>query len=63
MNNTVFTERELAERWGVTVKMLQDWRRLNKGIAYLKIGKAVRYPIDIVEKFEIDNMKNGKSYE
>jgi predicted transcriptional regulator len=59
----VLTEIELAERWSVTVKMLQDWRRLNKGISYLKIGKSVRYPISVIEQYEKDNMKNGGANE
>jgi len=51
------TENQLAERWNISVKTLQDWRRKGTGIKYLKLGKAVRYPVEIVEKYEADNMQ------
>lgn len=28
------------------------------GVAYLKLGKAIRYPQEVVEKFESENMCN-----
>jgi len=50
------TESQLAERWGMSIKTLQDWRRKGTGIAYLKLGKAIRYPLDVVEAYEKANM-------
>jgi hypothetical protein len=61
MENKALTEIELANRWGVTVKMLQDWRRLDKGIDYLKLGRSVRYPLHVVEKFEQENMRSASN--
>lgn len=49
---TALTEIELAERLGLSVRTLQDWRRAGKGLSYLKIGKSVRYPLEIIEQFE-----------
>jgi len=58
INKHTFTENELAERWGLSIKTLQDWRRKGTGVAYLKLGKAIRYPQEVVEKFESENMSN-----
>ena len=58
INKHTFTENELAERWGLSIKTLQDWRRKGTGVAYLKLGKAIRYPQEVVEKFESENMCN-----
>jgi len=33
---------------------LHDWRQLGCGPAYLKLGKAIRYPIDVVKAFTMD---------
>lgn len=56
INKPSLTEVQLAERWGMSIKTLQDWRRKGTGVAYLKLGKAIRYPHEIVEKFEADHM-------
>jgi len=53
------TESQLAERWGMSIKTLQDWRRKGTGIAYLKLGKAIRYPLDVVEAYEKANMNEA----
>jgi hypothetical protein len=61
MQKIVLTEEELAQRWSVTIPMLRAWRQQNKGIGY--IGKSVRYPINLIEQYEIDNLKNGGTNE
>lgn len=57
--NPSLTETQLAERWCLSIKTLQDWRRKGTGVAYLKLGKAIRYPHDIVEKFEAEHLAGG----
>jgi predicted site-specific integrase-resolvase len=57
-NKHSLTEVQLAERWGMSIKTLQDWRRKGTGVAYLKLGKAIRYPHEIVEKYEAEHMNN-----
>jgi len=52
------TENQLAKRWGLSIKTLQDWRRKGTGPAYLKLGKAIRYPQEIVEKHETEHLSN-----
>ena len=59
INKASLTENQLAERWNVSIKTLQDWRRKGTGVAYLKLGKAIRYPHEIVTKYEADHMVGG----
>lgn len=47
-----FNERDLAERWGVSVKTLQRWRTEGRGPRYLKLSKRVIYPLDEIQAFE-----------
>jgi predicted site-specific integrase-resolvase len=58
INKHSLTENQLAERWGLSIKTLQDWRRKGNGPAYLKLSKAIRYPHEIVEKYEAEHMNN-----
>ncbi len=37
------TEREEAERIGVSVRTIQSWRTKGTGPEFLKLGRAVRY--------------------
>ena len=46
---------QLARRWGVTPKTLQNWRYKGKGPAYLKICGHIVYRQDDVEQFETNN--------
>jgi len=56
INKSSLTEIQLAERWGLSIKTLKDWRRKGTGVGYLKLGKAIRYPHEIVEKYEAEHM-------
>jgi len=60
INKPSLTENNLAERWSVSIKTLQDWRRKGTGPHYLKLGKAIRYPHELVEKFELEHMAKGE---
>jgi len=62
INKPSLTENQLAERWNLSIKTLQDWRRKGTGVSYLKLGKAIRYPHEIVERFEAEHMA-GVSHE
>jgi hypothetical protein len=48
----VLNERELAGRWGVSVKTLQRWRTEGRGPRYLKLSKKVVYPVESIIDFE-----------
>ena len=57
------TEIQLSQRWAITPQTLQYWRKAGKGPKYLKIGRAVRYPLDIVENYEADHLVASTSEE
>ena len=48
----VLNERELAERWGISIKTLQRWRCTALGPRFLKLGNRVGYRVEDVEQYE-----------
>jgi len=48
-----FTETELALRWNISIKTLQRWRSEERGPPYIKLSKAVRYPVDEIIAYEL----------
>ncbi|MFC3816627.1 helix-turn-helix transcriptional regulator [Lysobacter sp. GCM10012299] len=49
-NTRPLSEREAADRLGLSPRTLQDWRRRSCGPAFLKLGKRVAYrPTDLDE--------------
>lgn len=59
---TAFTETELAHRWNVSIKTLQRWRSEERGPPYIKLSKAVRYPVDEIVTYE-QAIRQGMSNE
>lgn len=57
-----FTETELARRWNVSIKTLQRWRSEERGPPYIKLSKAVRYPVDEIVTYE-QAIRQGMSNE
>jgi hypothetical protein len=55
MMSQMFDEKVAAERLGVAVQTLRNWRFQRKGPAYLKLGRAVRYREDDLNDFENRN--------
>lgn len=49
---TVFNEKEVAARLGLSVKTLQNWRIAEKGPRYHKIGRSVRYRLGDIIAYE-----------
>ena len=47
----LLTEREAAERLGLSVRTLQKWRLLGSGPEFLKLGHAVRYDPAALERY------------
>lgn len=45
-------ERELANRWLISVNTLQRWRYSGIGPDYVKFAGRVIYPVDAVELYE-----------
>lgn len=46
------SEREAADRLGVSPRTLQDWRRRSYGPTYLKLGRRVAYHPADLDAFE-----------
>lgn len=51
------TPEEVAERYrgGVSIGTLRNWRAMRIGPAYLKVGKAVLYPVNELEEWDRKN--------
>ncbi|MET3579764.1 MULTISPECIES: helix-turn-helix transcriptional regulator [Hyphomicrobiales] len=51
------TPDEVAERYrgGISVGTLRNWRAMRVGPSYIKIGKAVLYPIDELDAWDEKN--------
>jgi hypothetical protein len=45
-------QKELAKRWLISPRTLEQWRWQGRGPRYLKIGGRVIYPLSEVEVFE-----------
>lgn len=54
----MLSERELANRWGISPKTLQRWRTEKRGPAYIKLSKCVRYSIENVQTYEREQIIN-----
>lgn len=46
------TQEQLAARWHMSPRTLEQWRWLGKGPCFLKIGARVLYDEDEIETFE-----------
>lgn len=51
-------EKELAERWKVSLRTLQRWRAEGSGPAYISIGGTIRYLMEDVRAYE-DARRHG----
>jgi hypothetical protein len=49
----MLSEQDLANRWGISVRTLQDWRYKKTGPEFIKFGGwTVRYPLKAVIGYE-----------
>ncbi|MBF0177964.1 MAG: helix-turn-helix domain-containing protein [Magnetococcales bacterium] len=46
---------QLARRWGINPRTLQNWRCKDKGPAYLKIGGHIMYRENDIEQYEAEH--------
>jgi hypothetical protein len=49
-------QKQLADRWLMSPRTLEQWRWQGKGPKYLKIGATVVYRLEDVEAFEAENL-------
>ena len=54
-------EFELAERWRISTRTLQRWRRDGTGPAWLLIGGRVLYRLQDILAFEAAARREGKA--
>lgn len=59
--DVLFTEHDLAARWQVSIKMLQNARLKGVGVRYVKLGRAVRYRLADIEIYEAENTRLSTS--
>ena len=52
LNMAKLTQEQLAARWHMSPRTLEQWRWLGKGPKFLKIGARVLYDQRVVEDFE-----------
>jgi Helix-turn-helix domain len=57
MADTKFlTAEEVSARYRGEVGTLRNWRAMRIGPAYVKIGKAVLYPVDELDAWDKENL-------
>jgi hypothetical protein len=49
-------QKQLADRWLMSPRTLEQWRWQGKGPKYLKIGATVVYRLEDIEAFEAENL-------
>lgn len=49
---SLLTEKEVAQRWRVSPGRLRNERVAGKGLAYIKLGRSVRYRLSDIETYE-----------
>ena len=54
ISNTIEVD-ELAERWGVSKKTIDNRRYRGQGPNYFKIGGKIKYDLDDVQRMEQDS--------
>lgn len=51
------TPRDIADRYGVSLRTVEDWRYHRRGPRFAYIGRAARYRLDDVLSYEDDALK------
>ncbi|UJW73527.1 helix-turn-helix domain-containing protein [Rhizobium sp. SL42] len=56
-DNKFFTADEVADRYrgSISVGTLRNWRAMRIGPSFVKIGKAVLYPADELDAWDLKN--------
>lgn len=61
LGRVVISERELAARWGKSVRSLQRWRAEGCGPQYMRIGGSILYRIEDIVTFEGRMCRGGEA--
>ena len=54
-----YDENQLARRWDISHRTLQQWRRMGIGPVYLKLCNRVSYRREDVEQYERQALRRG----
>jgi hypothetical protein len=54
-------EKQLAERWGVSIRTLQATRVKGGGVPFVRIGRSVRYRLEDVLAYEQARLRTNTS--
>ena len=57
----VLPQKVLANRWGLSVRTVEGWRRRNTGPEFVRIGRNVRYRLSVVEDYEKSHRSKGST--
>ncbi|MGE0499614.1 MAG: helix-turn-helix transcriptional regulator [Rhizobiaceae bacterium] len=63
MDSKFLTPEEVSERYrgGVSIGTLRNWRAMKIGPSFVKVGKAVLYPINELEAWDERNRVHCRS--
>lgn len=53
-----FTQKEVSDRWRISIRTLEGWRYRGIGPDYTKIGARILYPIEAIERHEEEGLIN-----
>lgn len=54
-DKTFLRQKELATRWHMSPRTLEDWRHDHKGPPFIAFGRTVRYDLDEIERYEAES--------
>lgn len=55
MTHTLHTEKQVAKILEVSLSKLRQDRHLGRGLAYIRVGRSIRYTTEDIEKFLEEN--------
>lgn len=58
---TMLNQHQLADRWQISPRTLEQWRWLGKGPRFLKVGARVLYRASDVESYETSQIYQNTS--
>ncbi len=57
LNDHYVDERQAAAFLGCSTAALRRWRRINRGPAFARFGRLVRYKLSALEEFALENTR------
>lgn len=52
-------QKQLARRWGISHRTLENWRYRGQGLPFLRLGGKIFYKIEEVEAYETRQTQPG----